>query len=105
MFISRRKSISKANSGSEGFAIESMEQNQLILSLQNLLRNDTLDMSVAENVSQMIRREKEKQVLIVHKYKICGPFNSRGRQYYRTTAPWLPSKRLNRLNYDDIIEE
>lgn len=75
-----------------------------ILALQDLLKDDTLDASVADNVSLMIRREKEKQVLQQHTYKIAGPFKSRDREIYRTTAPWMPAGRLNRNSYDDLID-
>ena len=75
-----------------------------ILALQDLLKDGTLDASVADNVSLMIRREKEKQVLQQHTYKIAGSFKSRDREIYRTTAPWMPAGRLNRNSYDDLID-
>lgn len=81
-----------------------MENVDKILSLQSLLEDDTLDASVADNVSLMIRREKEKTVLQQHKYKIAGPFKSRDREIYRTTAPWMDGGRLNRNSYDDLID-
>lgn len=81
-----------------------MERNETIISLQNLLDSDMLDVSVADNVSLMIRREKEKRVLQFHTYKIAGPFKSRDREIYRTTAPWMPAGRLNRNSYNDLID-
>ncbi len=81
-----------------------MEENNALLSLQNLLQSAKLDMDDADKISRMIRKEKERQVLKKHKYKIGGPYKSRNRTIWQTRAPWLPSKNLNRQSYDELID-
>lgn len=74
-----------------------------LTALQSLLSCDTLDSDIAGAVSNMVRKEKEKRVLQVHKYKISGPFG-KDRVIYTTRCPWVESKKVNRKSYDDLID-
>ena len=74
--------------------------------LQSLLFHDNLSVDMAGAISQMIRKEKERRVLQVHKYKISGPFTTKkGQAYFTTRCHWTKSNKLNRNNYDDLIDE
>lgn len=81
-----------------------METNENILSLQSILSCDNLSVGVTDELNLMLRREKEKKVKKLHKYSISGPHKSGNRTLYKTRAPWLPSKTLNRNNYNDLID-
>ncbi|MBE5849884.1 MAG: hypothetical protein E7298_06970 [Lachnospiraceae bacterium] len=76
-----------------------------LFALQSFLSCANLDTEDTSSILQMIRKEKEKQVLQLHKYKISGPFQTGKQVYFTTRCPWLPSKKLNRNNYNDIIDE
>ena len=81
-----------------------MEHNETVLSLQNLLKSDMLDAGVADNITTMLRREKENQVLKIHTYKISGPFKSGNKMVYNTRAPWTASKKLSSISYERLID-
>ncbi|MCR5237022.1 MAG: site-specific integrase [Lachnospiraceae bacterium] len=76
-----------------------------LIALQSMVSSGNLDTEDTNSVLKMIRKEKEKQVLQSHKYKISGPFKTGKQVYFTTRCPWLPSKKLNRNNYNDIIDE
>lgn len=72
--------------------------------LHSLLSCDNLPSEVTDAVLDVISKEKEKQVLQVHKYKISGPFITEKQTIYSTRCLWLPSKKVNRGSYSDIID-
>ncbi len=73
--------------------------------LQELLDYGNLSSDTANDLTSMIRKEKEKQVLFAHKYKISGPFTSGNRTIFTTRAPWISTnKKLSRNNYSDLID-
>ncbi len=78
--------------------------NHNIAALQEFLSHDTVSAEVTDAVLSMIRKEKEKQVLQVHKYKISGPFVTKKQTIWSTRCPWLPNKKVNRSSYNDIID-
>ncbi len=80
-----------------------MDERDQITALQSLLSCDTLNSDVTGAISQMVRKEKIKQVLQVHKYKISGPFGKK-QVYYTTRCPWVESQKVNRSSYDDLID-
>lgn len=82
-----------------------MERNENVLSLQNLLISDTLSSDAVNGITEMIRREKDKErlVFLYHNYTIGGPFKSKGRTVYRTRAPWMPSKSIQRNSYAALM--
>lgn len=73
-------------------------------SLQSFFSCGNLSMDTTDEITSMIRKEKEKQVLQLHNYKITGPCVSGNRTYYTTRAPWTPVKRVNRNSYNDLID-
>ncbi|MCR4655048.1 MAG: site-specific integrase [Lachnospiraceae bacterium] len=81
----------------------SKEKNKLS-SLQSILSYDNLPSEVTDAVLDVIRKEKEKQVLQVHKYKISGPFVTKKQTIYSTRCPWLESEKINRSSYNDVID-
>ena len=82
-----------------------MERNENVISLQALLKNGTLNPDAVNGITEVIRREQEKetQVLKLHKYSIGGPYISKGRTVFKTRAPWLPSKSIQRNSYGELI--
>ncbi len=79
--------------------------NSNIIALQTILSCDTVSAEVTDAVSGLIRKEKEKQVLQVHKYKIRGPFITKKKQIiYNTRCLWLPSKKKGLSSYEDMID-
>lgn len=76
-----------------------------INALQSLLFCDNLSSDTVGELSSMVRKEKERKVLLKHNYKISGPFKSGNRTIYTTRAPWISSnKKLSRTEYDDLID-
>lgn len=76
-----------------------------IVALQSILKCDTLSSDAMGELSSMVKREKERKVLLAHKYKISGPFKSGNRTIYTTRAPWVSSsKKMSRTEYDDLID-
>ena len=69
-----------------------------------MLKNDMLEANVADNVSFMIRKEKEKLVLKKHLYKIGGPYHAGRKIVYNTRAPWTGAGKLSRDSYDKLID-
>ena len=75
-----------------------------LIALQDFLSHDIVSSEVTDALSDVIRKEKEKQVLKLHKYKISGPIVTKKQTIWSTRCTWLPSKKVNRSSYDDIID-
>ncbi len=73
-------------------------------SLHSLLSCGNLSSDTADELQNMLRKEKERKVKEKHTYSISGPHKSGNRMLYKTRAPWLPSKILNRQSYNDLID-
>lgn len=78
--------------------------NSNITALQSFLSHGNVSKEVTDALSDVIRKEKEKQVLQFHKYKISGPFVTKKQVIWSTRCPWLPNKKVNRGSYADIID-
>ena len=75
-----------------------------ISALQALLSCDNLNEEDTDSIELLLRKEKEKELLKVHNYKISGPYETGKQVYYTTRCPWLPSKKLSRNSRNDIID-
>ncbi len=81
-----------------------MDNTEKIYALQSLISCDNLAVDTAGELSSMLRKEKEKQVLQLHKFKITGPCVCGNGTYFTTRAPWTAAKRINRSKYNDLID-
>lgn len=82
-----------------------MENGLDIATLQSILSCGNLTSDTTGELSSMLRKEKERKVLERHNFKISGPFHMSGnRIYYTTRALWLPSKKITRYTYAELID-